>query len=122
MKRLTFITLCATLFFLSCSTTKTVVDPYVGAWNYVIAKVPTMGDLKGTFTISKEGNKYVGAIADESGQSTPMGDLMIQDGKLSTQYSANGYDINMNGTFEKADFSGKINVAGFDLDVSASKQ
>ena len=122
MKRLTFLIVCATLFFISCSTTKNIVDPYLGTWNYVIANVPTMGDLKGAFTITKEGNKYIGSISDENGQSTPMGNLMIQDGTLTSEYSAGGYDVDMKGMFENAGFTGKITVAGFDLDVTASKQ
>ncbi len=78
-----------------------------------------MGDLKGTFTITKEGGKYTGTIADESGQTTTLNNLMIEDGKLSTNYSAGGYDIDMKGDFDNTTFSGTINVAGFDLNVSA---
>ena len=81
-----------------------------------------MGDLKGAFTITKENGKYMGSISDESGQQTNMGNLQIQDGQLTTQYSAGGYDVDMKGAFDNAAFSGTINVAGFDLGVSASKQ
>ena len=64
----------------------------------------------------------MGTIRDENGQSTPMGNLNIEAGNLSSEYSAGGYDVDMNGFFDKSSFSGKINVAGFDLGVSASKQ
>ncbi len=103
-----------------CATTSIQVDPVVGTWNHKIENLPR-GDPEGSFTIRKNGDGYEGSISNSQGP-TEMSDIEISGSTLEdSNFEAQGYSIQMTGTFEGETFTGKISTQGYEFPMTATR-
>jgi len=92
--------------FASCSSSKKLADPTVGAWEYVVSGTPN-GDVSGTMFIAKEGEMYSGSLEGDAG-TLELQDVEITDNQMKSKFSYQGYTMNLEGTFEGDTFEGKV--------------
>jgi hypothetical protein len=93
-------------------------SPYVGKWSYVL-ETPD-GTYKGFLTISKNGKIYTGTVTTED-MTTDLMDLKIEDGILTAKLDAEGYPLDIKGTFKKDVFSGDLIGPDFTIPFTANK-
>ncbi len=103
-----------------CATSKKVVDISVGEWEYVISDTPE-GDFEGTFTITREGDNYTGALHTAQGDA-PLNGVVIENDELKCTFDYAGYTIDMTGKFVGDAFTGKCSVEYNDFPMSATRK
>ena len=116
-----FVFVIAAFLAYSCASSKKVTDASIGTWDYVVRDVPNSGDVSGNFVIDKEGESYTGTLNGEQG-STPLEGITIEDGKLKCTFDYQGYEIQMEGTFEGSSFTGNVSIDYNEFPMTASKR
>ena len=114
------IAICVTLILAGCAASKVKVDPYVGEWHYTF---PTQdgGEMAAVMTITKLEKGYSGTLSSDMG-SVDLEDLVLSDGKMSTKFEVQGYEITMKGTFEGDTYNGMTNFDGNEFPMKATRQ
>jgi hypothetical protein len=108
-----------TLLLAGCATlAKLGKSPYEGKWSYSLDT--PQGVYKGFLTIIKEGKTYTGTISAD-GDETDLRNLIIEDGKLSAVFNAEGFTFDFRGEFKEDVFTGSLSTPDFDLPFSANK-
>ena len=123
MKTLRSINLVSLLFITSllagCATlSKLGKSPYEGKWSYTLDT--PQGVYEGFVTIIKDGKIYTGTISVGVGE-TDLRDLVIEDGKLSAVFDAEGFTFDFTGKFNEDVFTGSLSTPDFSLPFSANK-
>lgn len=93
-------------------------SPYAGKWSYAV-ETPD-GTVKGFMTINKEGKTYTGTVSAED-MSLDLLDLKIEDGNLTAKLDAEGYPMDIKGTFKDDVFSGELITSDFTIPFTANK-
>ena len=104
-----------------CASSKKVADVSIGTWDYVVKDIPNSGDVGGNFVIEKEGENYAGVLNGEQGP-TPLESITIEDGKLNCTFDYQGYEIQMEGTFEGTSFTGNVSIDYNEFPMTATKR
>ena len=110
------------LFLAGCATTKkskTSVPNYIGQWDYVLS-LPDQ-DITGYLKFAQQEDSVVGFVGSDEGE-TPLNNFMIDEEKVSGTFEAQGYEIQMNGTFEGDVLKASISAAGYEFPFEAKKQ
>jgi hypothetical protein len=105
-----------------CATTKkskTSVPNYIGQWDYVLS-LPDQ-DINGYLKFAQEEDAVVGFVGSDEGE-TSLNNLMIDEEKESGTFEAQGYEIQLNGTFEGDVLKASVSAAGYDFPFEAKKQ
>jgi hypothetical protein len=91
-------------------------EAFAGKWRLTLA-APGQ-DLDGTLTISKEGDKYKGALETILGTAT-LSNIKIEGNTLSAEMAANVQGQNLEGTFsatiDSKDIKGEVNLSGLPI-------
>lgn len=103
-----------------CATSKKAVDISLGEWEYVLKNLPD-GDATGTFSITKDGDNYMGALHTEQGDAQ-LENVAIVDGELVCTFEFMEYTIDMTGKFEGDNFTGKCSVEYNDFPMTAVRK
>lgn len=104
-----------------CASSKKVAHISIGTWDYVVKDLPD-GDATGTFTITKEGDKFVGSMIMRDGSTQSMKGLSIVDDNLTCTVEYSGYEIDTQGKFEGSTFTGSISAEGYEFPMTAVKK
>ena len=110
------------LFMVGCAWTKkskTSVPNYIGQWNYVLS-LPDQ-DITGYLKFVQEDGSDLGYVGSDEGE-TVLNDFIIDEEKVSGTFEAQGYEIEMNGTFEGDLLKASISAAGYEYPFEAKKQ
>lgn len=110
------------LIMAGCTSTKkskTSIPNYIGQWHYVLS-LPDQ-DIEGYLKFSQEGEAVVGVVGGGEGE-TPLSDFAIDEEKVSGTFEAQGYEIQMSGTFEGEVLKANMSAAGYDFPFEAMKQ
>ena len=110
------------LFMAGCASTKkskTSVPNYIGQWNYVLS-LPDQ-DIEGYLKFSQVDDAVVVVVGGGEGE-TPLSDFAIDEEKVSGTFEAQGYEIQMSGTFEGEVLKANMSAAGYDFPFEAQKQ
>jgi len=110
------------LFMAGCATTKkskTSVPNYIGQWDYVLS-LPDQ-DINGYLKFFQEEDSTLGLVGSDEGE-TPLNNFMIDEEKVSGTFEAQGYEIQLNGTFEGDVLKASISAAGYEFPFEAKKQ
>ena len=110
------------IFVAGCASTKkskTSVPNYIGQWDYVLS-LPDQ-DISGYLKFAQEEDAVVGFVGSDEGE-TSLNNLMIDEEKVSGTFEAQGYEIQLNGTFEGDVLKASISAAGYDFPFEAKKQ
>lgn len=110
------------LFMVGCASTKkskTSVPNYIGQWNYVLS-LPDQ-DITGYLKFVQEDGSDLGYVGSDEGE-TVLNDFIIDEEKVSGTFEAQGYEIEMNGTFEGDLLKASISAAGYEFPFEAKKQ
>lgn len=107
-------------FAYACASSKKAVDISIGEWEYVLKNLPD-GDAEGTFTITKDGDTYMGAVHGEQG-SMDLENVVIENDALVCSFEYSGYTIDMTGTFVGDTFTGKCSVEYNDFPMTAVRK
>ena len=102
---------CATLAKLGKS-------PYEGKWSYTL-ETP-QGVYEGFLTFIKEGKAYTGTISAD-GDETDLRNLIIENGKLSAIFDAEGFTFDFTGEFKEDVFTGSLATPDFSMPFTANK-
>ena len=116
----TLIFMIAVFIAYGCATSKKVVDISIGEWEYVIKDTPD-GDVEGTFSITKDGDNYSGALHTAQGDA-PLNNVLIEDDKLVSTFDYSGYTIDMTGVFAGDTFTGKCSVEYNEFPMTAVRK
>ena len=108
------------VLFAACSTSKKLAYTPTGTWEYLVIGTP-MGDMKGEFVLSKEGDTFSGYFVTNEGQGE-MKDLSLEANNLSCHFSTMGYTVKMSGLFEGESFTGKVMAEGYEFPVTAIRK
>ena len=122
MKLFPFAMIVVMLIMAGCASTKkskTSIPNYIGQWNYVLS-LPDQ-DIEGYLKFSQEGEAVVGVVGNAEGE-TPLSDFAIDEEKVSGTFEAQGYEIQMSGTFEEEVLMANMSAAGYDFPFEAQKQ
>jgi hypothetical protein len=93
-------------------------SPYEGKWSY---KLDTpMGVYEGFLTFVRDGKTYTGTISAD-GDETDLRNLIIEDGKLSAIFDAEGFTFDFTGEFEEDVFTGSLATPDFSMPFTANK-
>lgn len=103
-----------------CAIFKKAVDISIGEWEYVLKNLPD-GDATGTFTITKEGDKYSGALHTDQGDAV-LDNVVIENDELVCTFEFMEYTIDMTGKFEGDAFTGKCSVEYNDFPMTAVRK
>lgn len=103
-----------------CATSKKVADISVGEWEYVLRDTPN-GDVEGTFTITKDGDSYSGALHTAEGDA-PLNNVAVENNELTSTFDYSGYTIDMTGVFSGDTFTGKCSVEYNDFPMTAVRK
>jgi hypothetical protein len=93
-------------------------SPYAGKWSYTLDT--PQGVYEGFVTIMEAGKIYSGTISANGGESE-LRNLIIEDGKLSAEFDAEGFTFDFTGKFDEDVFTGALSTPDFDLPFSAKK-
>ena len=94
-----------------CATLNETSDPAVGTWDHHLENLP-QGNHDGSFSISKVGDVYLGALHGDRGH-LELKDLVIEENTLvSSHFFGQGYQLEMTGVFEGSTFTGQIDAEG----------
>jgi hypothetical protein len=110
------------LFMAGCASTKkskTSVPNYIGQWDYVLS-LPDQ-DITGYLKFVQEDGSDLGYVGSDEGE-TVLNDLIIDEEKVSGTFEAQGYEIQLNGTFEGDLLKASISAAGYEFPFEAKKQ
>ena len=99
---------------------KKVMDPYAGAWDYVVSGTPDV-DIKGTLLIEKDGDQYKATMNGNAG-TIEVGDVQIIDNKIKGILNYQGYRVDMSGTFEASNLKGKVEVDYTTFPLTATRR
>ena len=114
-----FIIFSAGIFiFLSCASSKKLVDTYVGKWGYAI-ETP-QGNYNGNMEINQDGKTYSGKLNSDMG-SVDLNDLVIKNGKLTANFEMMGNSINIFGDFQGEVFNVTVDAGGFQIPFKATR-
>jgi hypothetical protein len=103
-----------------CATSKKAVDISVGEWEYVLKNLPD-GDADGSFTITKEGDKFAGALHTDQGDAV-LDNVVIENDELVCTFEFMEYTVDMTGKFEGDSFNGKCSVEYNDFPMTAVRK
>ena len=115
-----FIFIIATLITYGCATSKKVVDVSLGTWDYVVKDTPN-GDVKGNFTIAKEGEAYTGSVIGEQG-SYPLENIKVEGENLSCTFRFQEMELFIKGIIEGASFTGHVSVDYNEFPMTATRR
>lgn len=104
--------------FLSCASSKKLVDSYVGKWGYAI-ETP-QGNYNGNMEITQAGKDFAGKLNSDMG-SVDLNDVVIKDGKLTANFEMMGNSINISGDFKGEIFDGTVDAGGFQIPFKATR-
>lgn len=93
-------------------------SPYEGKWSYTLDT--PIGAYEGFLNFVRDGNIYTGTIS-ANGDETDLRNLIIEDGKLSAVFDAEGLTFDFTGEFNEDVFTGSLNTPDFSLPFSANK-
>ncbi len=112
--------LCGVIMLAGCAAKK-MLDPAIGSWDYVVTGTPD-GDVKGTMYIAKEGEAYTGNLTGQAG-TMKLEKITIEDGNMQSEFSFQGYTLDLKGTFEGDAFTGNISLDEYtQFPVTATKK
>ena len=121
MKNYYFAILVFSMIILAACAAKKMVDPAIGSWEYVVTGTPD-GDVKGTMYLAKEGDSYTGNLTGQAG-TMKLDNITIEDGKLQSEFSFQGYTLDLKGTFEGDSFSGNVSLDEYtQFPITATKK
>ena len=129
MKNISFSTLLITLallLFISCKSTKSstssasVAYTPTGIWKYEVTDTPE-GDSSGELILTSTASGYSGKISGRNGE-TDLKNLSVSDKKMACTIMVEGYEAEINGSFDGDNFAGKISVAGYDFPMTATRK
>jgi len=107
------------LIISGCATLgKTGKSPYAGKWSYAV-ETPH-GTVNGFLTINKDGKYYTGTVSTED-RTLDLMDLKIENGVLTSKLDADGYPLEIKGSFKDDVFSGELISSDFTIPFSANK-
>ena len=106
MKHYYYVVWVAVVLLVASCAAKKIVDPAIGAWEYTVSGTPN-GDYSGIMYIAKEGEMYTGKLTGDTGELS-LDDVKIESGKMTCSFSAQGYELDMEGTFEGESFTGDV--------------
>lgn len=112
------------LLAVGCATTQTKPDPLVGAWDYELHYLP-QGEPLGVMTISKTEEGYAVNLKNstDTNNGNELIDVAIEANAITAgHFFAQGYKIDVTGTFEGNQFEGKIDAEGNTFRMTAIKQ
>lgn len=92
-----------------CATTKKMADTRIGDWEYTVTDTPE-GDFTGFFSISKEGDAYVGVLKSSNQEATQLKKFILEDNNFSGSFDYMGYNVIMKGVIEGETMSGEMTV------------
>ncbi len=92
---------------------------FSGTWEYTV-NTPD-GQVKGEMILTKDGDDYNGTLS-AFGTASEMTDMEWEDNKLSFQTNAGGYSSKISGTFDADVYTAKIEVAGYEIPLVATRQ
>jgi len=110
------------LYLAGCASTKkskTSVPNYIGQWDYVLS-LPDQ-EITGYLKFAQEDDSVVGFVGSDEGETT-LNDFAIDEEKVSGTFEAQGYEIQMSGTFEGDVLKANMSAAGYDFPFDAKKQ
>jgi len=110
------------LYMAGCASTKkskTSVPNYIGQWDYVLS-LPDQ-EITGYLKFAQEDDSVVGFVGSDEGE-TILNDFAIDEEKVSGTFEAQGYEIQMSGTFEGDVLKANMSAAGYDFPFEAKKQ
>ena len=119
MKNFHYLLLICFSLLAACSASKKLANSVVGTWNYTISDTP-YGDVAGVMNIAKAGDGYAGTLTTDEG-TLELKNVKISDSKLTCTFTAQGYDLDMDGTFEGDSFKGEVGVDFNTFDMTATK-
>ena len=93
-------------------------SPYVGKWSYTLDT--PQGIYEGFLTFIKDGKIYTGTISADDEESE-LRNLIIEDGKPSAVFDAEGFTFDFVGEFKEDVFTGSLNTPDFSLPFTANK-
>ena len=108
------------LFLAGCAASKVKVNPYVGQWEYVFP-MEDGSKLDVTMTINETEQGYTGNLSSYMG-AVDLDDLVIEDGKLTSNFDLQGYTVDFHGTFEGTTYKGITSIDGYDVPIEATKK
>lgn len=97
---------------------KTGKSQYAGKWSFTV-ETPD-GTVRGFLTIHKEGKTYTGTVSTED-MTLDLMDLKIENGVLTSKLDADGYPLEIKGSFKDDVFSGDLISSDFTIPFSANK-
>ena len=120
----TIIGLCLIAFAAGCATTQSKPDPFAGIWDYELHYLP-QGEPLGIMTIQKteDGYSVVMKGSNVTNDGNSLIDPAIKDNALTSgHFFAQGYKINVTGTFDGNEFEGMLDAEGNTFRMTAVKQ
>jgi len=100
-------------------------DPYVGSFNFTVFEVDNYGDIPVKLTINKEGENYISQMELASGGGTgndmQINSTSFNDGVLTIEATASGFDIYFELTVDGDDISGAM-MGMFDIEGTRIKE
>lgn len=119
ISHLQFIIFLAGVFvFLSCASSKKLVDSYIGKWGYSIDT--PQGNYKGNMEINQAGKAFTGKLNSDMG-SVDLNDLAITNGKLTANFDMMGNSIHISGDFHGDLFNGTVEAGGYQIPFKATR-
>lgn len=107
------------LLIMSCAASKTSKTSYAGDWKYTFP-MQNGGEMAVTMTIIQNDKVYSGSLSSEAG-SVDLEDLVIEDGKMTSKFNVQGYEMNIKGIFSGDTFTGTTTVDGNDVPMNATR-
>jgi len=120
------VTLALLFLVASCGVLKkTVKDPYVGSFNFTVFEVDNYGDIPVKLTINKEGENYISQMelssSGDTGNDMQINSTSFNDGVLTIEATASGFDIYFELTVDGDDISGAM-MGMFDIEGTRIKE
>jgi hypothetical protein len=114
------ILLIAAFIAYGCAASKKAVDISVGTWDYIVTDTPN-GDTKGNFTISREGENYVGTLSGEQG-TYPLNNIKVEGNILTYSFSYQGMVLDIKGNIEGSSLTGNVTVDYTSFPMTATRR
>lgn len=97
---------------------------FLGTWNYVVKNVPNQGDVEGYLIFKNDENGASASIGSDDGSMDMTNFKMDEKGFKGNFTSPEGFDMKLEGSFDKDAFTGKMTVVSmpnFVFDVSGER-